>query len=860
MTKILRKYTTIPSHLYVERNADSQIRQIIEEMDRPGYVLVARQMGKTNLLFNAKRELQNDSTIITYIDLSNVFDNERDCYRNIIDTILDSNLDAFNGVSDEIENSRLEKDLPPHKEHILELRKLLNSIEGKIVIILDEIDALRTAHYSDKIFAQIRSNYFARTNYPELENLTYILSGVIEPTELIKDRNKSPFNIGEKIYLDDFTFDEHLEFISKSKLNISAEIIQEIYDWTSGNPRLTFDICAEVEDFLIKNGEINKTALKEIVDKKYLTTFDVAPVDHIRELVTNNATVRNAISNLRKSGNGISSEIKNKLYLFGIINSDFNNLSIKNKIIDLSLSDGWLKSVDRQAKSLFEIGSEAIMKGFDIKGGIETLKEYLDSDLNIPNAQRQLSLYYIGYGYHSQYHFKESNEYLLQQIVSCDISTDLHYRQKLFIGLNYISLKDFEKGESHLNEIINDYKDTPPYLNALLNLSTSLLEKGFEEYKERSKELLKTIIDNADKVELDESDRLTINEFKTLSYYYLAEISTKEDDFEEALSLIEKALIIADKQYKPELIFSKYVLLDGKDKSLLSDIYDAIYSSDLKISKQSFEISFSERNLYKYLRTSFENSNDIFEKLFKYSLDSLLSSKKKAYELYFNIANSANNKRTATSLFQKVLEFEHEIDDIRLIFETYRNLAYNNFEQASLFTKYFNDYITLFKANDIIPETYDITTFAIGVKFFSDRNNLNKGLELCNIIDLKLKKLDGGLEFESLIIYYWYSNLYHSLKQTEKAIEFADKTLEIIDKYKDKQKQRSFIDEKGLTSVYSQMQQTKSSLISRKPIISQKKYGRNDIIKVRYLDGKEVRNKFKKLEADVLAERCKIIE
>lgn len=38
MEKILRKYTTIPNHLYVERNADKQLKNIIEEMERPGYV------------------------------------------------------------------------------------------------------------------------------------------------------------------------------------------------------------------------------------------------------------------------------------------------------------------------------------------------------------------------------------------------------------------------------------------------------------------------------------------------------------------------------------------------------------------------------------------------------------------------------------------------------------------------------------------------------------------------------------------------------------------------------------------------------------------------------------------------------
>ena len=86
---------------------------------------------------------------------------------------------------------------------------------------------------------------------------------------------------------------------------------------------------------------------------------------------------RNSISNIRKGINNINTEIKSKLYLFGIINSDFNNVAIKNKIVDLSLSDEWLLSIEKQTKSLFEIGSDSIMKGIDIDGGIEILKEYL---------------------------------------------------------------------------------------------------------------------------------------------------------------------------------------------------------------------------------------------------------------------------------------------------------------------------------------------------------------------------------------------------------------------------------------------------------------------------------------------------
>ena len=67
------------------------------------------------------------------------------------------------------------------------------------------------------------------------------------------------------------------------------------------------------------------------------------------------------------------------------------------------------------------------------------------------------------------------------------------------------------------------------------------------------------------------------------------------------------------------------------------------------------------------------------------------------------------------------------------------------------------------------------------------------------------------------------------------------------------------IDEKGVKAIIEQMRQIKSSSISRKPMIIGKKYGRNERIKVQYLDGKIIENKYKKLEADIIAERCKII-
>lgn len=70
MTKKLISETIIPRELYIERDADRQIEQIVNDMGRPGYILVSRQMGKTNLLIHTKRKLETENDIFAYIDKS----------------------------------------------------------------------------------------------------------------------------------------------------------------------------------------------------------------------------------------------------------------------------------------------------------------------------------------------------------------------------------------------------------------------------------------------------------------------------------------------------------------------------------------------------------------------------------------------------------------------------------------------------------------------------------------------------------------------------------------------------------------------------------------------------------------------
>lgn len=349
MTNDLQSYTIVPDALYVERAADQQLHRIVESMQRPGYVLVSRQMGKTNLLLRAKRKWENVKDLYVYVDMSTVEKTEQGCFEALIDTAINTHEELLSSVGERITKLRKKNDKKPVQAHNEELRVLLDAVQGKLVFILDEIDSLIGYYFSDNIFSQIRSVYFSRVNYPIFNKLTYVLSGVAEPTEIIRNPKISPFNIGEKIFLDDFSYEEYLEFICKAGLSgMGDEVIKQIYYWTGGNPRLTWDICYELQYKAEKSVAVVDALVKDL----YLTDFDRAPVDAIRHIVKENIYIRDAVIQLlcNEDSQILSDKAKKELYLAGIINYKAKNVCVKNRIIKEALSGYWLQELLTEEK------------------------------------------------------------------------------------------------------------------------------------------------------------------------------------------------------------------------------------------------------------------------------------------------------------------------------------------------------------------------------------------------------------------------------------------------------------------------------------------------------------------------------
>jgi hypothetical protein len=491
MIKRLKATTIISEDLYIERGADRQLNQIIEDMGRPGYVLVARQMGKTNLLINCKRSRERKGEIVIYVDLSNRFETARALFRRIIDGILESAPEVFADLAPAMMVEREKGVFEPAVEYDRHLRRLLSiASHPRVVIVLDEIDSLVSVSYSDIVLAQVRSMYFSRINHVAYEKLTYVLSGVAEPTDLIKDKNISPFNIGEKIYLDDFNVIEIERLIRSTKLNLSNKLVELIAHWTGGNPRMVWDLCSSIEDQMLEGHTVTATSINSAVDRLYLQSFDRAPVDHIRVLAASDLQIRDAIIAIRSGGAASLDEtIKSRLYLAGIIGSAVEkSITIKSGIIDAALSSSWLVQIAAGRRTLLQAASENYRAG-RIPQAISGFEEAIKREISLGLIEQ----WEFGLALYSVSDFVRAEKYLRLAGKSPEFAsqhTDLSY----YHAMALLQIGHVEEGTNELLFAIQRGLSSSLRKNAELTLSNNyFLSKDPDKYNQGLELSLKLI-------------------------------------------------------------------------------------------------------------------------------------------------------------------------------------------------------------------------------------------------------------------------------------------------------------------------------------------------------------------------------
>ena len=272
---------------YVTRAADGLLLESLAAGEFC-YILTSRQMGKSSLMTRAVRELRDCGITPVVLDLSSQgFHLSRNQWYN---GLLDQ-LGRRLKLEDEIEEAlgRYAGQSPLQQWQSILRDVVLTHLPGKLTIFIDEIDLVRKLPFStDEFFAAIRSCYNVRAEDPAYLRLNFCLLGVATPAELIADQTMTPFNIGVRIELSDFSREEaaHLEHGLARSPAENRSLMDRIYFWTHGHPYLTQQLCKAVFENQMSPA---KSALGRSLDK---------PVDRSVELLYLAAGAQRQDSNL----------------------------------------------------------------------------------------------------------------------------------------------------------------------------------------------------------------------------------------------------------------------------------------------------------------------------------------------------------------------------------------------------------------------------------------------------------------------------------------------------------------------------------------------------------------------------------
>jgi WD40 repeat protein len=338
---------------YVTRQADDALFEGLTQ----GvfcYVLTARQMGKSSLMVRMAarlRALQDRRTQTVILDLSAIGRNLtlEQWYAGLRDRVgiqldREEEMEAF---------WETHRHLSPMQRWLEAIQQVvLEPSDAHLVLFVDEIDFVRSLPFdTDELFSAIRSCYNRRASDPCFARLTFCLLGVASPVELIQDDRVTPFNVGRRIELHDFTPGEarilawglHANAVPAERL-----LLRVVY-WTNGHPYLTQKLCQAVAD----TGAAAESDVDRLCARLFLLS-EARTADSNIAFVANrflhNGQDRSALLDLYREvlrgrfvPNSETGPLVNALKISGIVRVERGRLRVRNRIYARVFNREWIR-------------------------------------------------------------------------------------------------------------------------------------------------------------------------------------------------------------------------------------------------------------------------------------------------------------------------------------------------------------------------------------------------------------------------------------------------------------------------------------------------------------------------------------
>jgi hypothetical protein len=115
---------------------------------------------------------------------------------------------------------------------------LLEELAEPLVLAMDEVESLFSAEFRSDFFSMLRAWHNARAHEPIWKQLDLVLVTSTEPYQLIQDLDKSPFNVGEVLDLENFSPAAVAELNRRHGSPLTETEVQTLMEWLHGHPYL----------------------------------------------------------------------------------------------------------------------------------------------------------------------------------------------------------------------------------------------------------------------------------------------------------------------------------------------------------------------------------------------------------------------------------------------------------------------------------------------------------------------------------------------------------------------------------------------------------------------------------------------
>jgi WD40 repeat protein len=233
--------------IYIPRLADETLLRLCLERVF-AYVLTPRQMGKSSLMVRTSERLRAEGVRTAIVDLQDLGTKltAAEWYFGFLVKLQDElELDT-----DVVEWWQTRSHLGVAQRLTMFFEQvLLAEIKAPVTIFVDEIDSTLSLDFTDDFFVAIRSLYVARATQREFGRLSFVLIGVATPGDLIADAKRTPFNVGKRVDLTDFTLEEAIPLaagLGELAVAQQRQVLGWVLGWTGGHPYLTQRLCQEM--------------------------------------------------------------------------------------------------------------------------------------------------------------------------------------------------------------------------------------------------------------------------------------------------------------------------------------------------------------------------------------------------------------------------------------------------------------------------------------------------------------------------------------------------------------------------------------------------------------------------------------